>query len=84
MRTLTTAICLAAFTACTTPQPQIPTATSTAEVPQMGLPNPASVYCKQKGNKLVPAADGSQNGFCIFPDGSACDGWAYYRENAVP
>jgi putative hemolysin len=24
-----------------------------------------------------PFADGSQNGFCVFSDGSACDEWAY-------
>lgn len=46
-----------------------------------GLPNPASVYCKQNGNTLeiVTAADGSQSGVCIFPDGGSCDEWAYYR-----
>ncbi len=44
------------------------------------MPNPASVYCIQKGNKLEirTAADGSQNGICVFPDGSTCDEWAYY------
>lgn len=45
------------------------------------MPNPASVYCEQNGNKLeiVTAANGSQNGRCVFPDGSACDEWAFYR-----
>ncbi len=45
------------------------------------MPNPASVYCEQNGNKLEirTAADGSQNGVCVFPDGSTCDEWAYYR-----
>lgn len=50
------------------------------------MPNPASVYCKQNGNKLeiVTAADGSQSGRCVFPDGSACDEWAYYRGECGP
>jgi hypothetical protein len=45
------------------------------------MSNPASVYCTQQGNKLEirPGADGSQNGICVFPDGSTCDEWAYYR-----
>jgi putative hemolysin len=53
---------------------------------QAGMPNPASDYCQQTGNKLEirTAADGSQNGICIFPDGSACDEWAYYRGECGP
>jgi hypothetical protein len=45
------------------------------------MPNPASIYCKQNGYELEirTAADGSQSGVCIFPDGSTCDEWAYYR-----
>ncbi len=45
------------------------------------LPNPASVNCEQNGNTLEirTAADGSQSGVCIFPDGSTCDEWAYFR-----
>jgi hypothetical protein len=45
------------------------------------MPNPASVYCEQSGNKLEirTAADGSRNGICVFADGSTCDEWAYYR-----
>jgi hypothetical protein len=50
-------------------------------MPQAGMPNPASVYCTKTGNKLEirTAADGSQNGLCVFPDGSTCDEWAYFR-----
>ncbi|RPI88908.1 MAG: DUF333 domain-containing protein, partial [Chloroflexi bacterium] len=50
-------------------------------MPQVGMPNPASVYCEQNGNTLEirTADDGSQNGICVFPDGSTCDEWAYYR-----
>ena len=50
------------------------------------MPNPASVYCKQNGNKLEirTAADGSQSGVCVFPDGSTCDEWAYFRGECGP
>src|SRR4030066_2370978 len=58
------------------------TSDSTAtDIPQAGIPNPASVYCTQQGNKheIRMAADGSQNGICVFPDGSEWDEWAYFR-----
>jgi putative hemolysin len=69
-----------ALTACTAPQVQAPAPVAT-DMPQANMPNPASVYCEQNGNKLEirTAADGSQNGICILPDGSACDEWAYFR-----
>lgn len=73
-------IIMMALTACTglkvhTPEP------AATENPQLAMPNPASVYCKEQGNKSViqTAADGSQNGVCVFPDGSTCDEWAYFR-----
>jgi putative hemolysin len=73
-------IVLIALTACTALQVQTPEPTAT-DTPQAGLPNPASVYCKEQGNKheIRMAADGSQNGICVFPDGSTCDEWAYFR-----
>jgi putative hemolysin len=56
------------------------------ETPQANLPNPASVYCEEQGNRLEirTAADGSQSGVCIFPDGSECDEWAYFRGECEP
>jgi uncharacterized protein len=73
-------ILLTILAACTAPwaQTAVPVTTDT---PQAGMPNPASVYCEQNGNKLEirTAADGSQSGVCVFPDGSTCDEWAYYR-----
>ena len=70
-----------ALTACTVTQTQAISDPAATDRPQMGIPNPASVYCKQEGNKLEirTAADGSQNGICVFPDGSTCDEFAYYR-----
>ena len=73
-RIITFTIILTALTACATPQTPA------------GLPNPASVHCEQNGNRLeiVTATDGSQSGRCIFPDGSVCDEWAYYRGECSP
>jgi fructose-specific phosphotransferase system component IIB len=50
------------------------------------MPNPASVYCAQQGytSEIRTTADGSQSGVCIFPDGSECDEWAYYRGECGP
>ncbi len=52
----------------------------------MNMPNPASVYCNEQGNKneIRMASDGSQSGICIFPDGSTCDEWAYFRGECGP
>jgi putative hemolysin len=73
-------IILIALTACTTLQIQAPQPAATG-IPPANMPNPASVYCEQQGNKLEirTAADGSQYGICVFPDGSTCDEWAYFR-----
>jgi inhibitor of cysteine peptidase len=63
--------------------------TSSSE-PQPGgeasLPNPASVYCQENGGRweLRSAADGGQYGVCIFPDGSECEEWAFYRGECGP
>jgi uncharacterized protein len=56
------------------------------ELPKANMPNPASVYCEQNGNKLEvhTAADGSQSGVCVSPDGSTCDEWAYFRGKCGP
>ncbi|MCB9134419.1 MAG: DUF333 domain-containing protein [Anaerolineales bacterium] len=73
-RIITFTIILITLTSCASPQTPA------------GLPNPASVYCEQNGNTLeiVTAADGSQSGRCIFPDGSTCNEWAYYRGECGP
>ena len=76
----TSLIILISLTACTRLQVKTPEPTAT-DTPQAGIPNPASVYCTQQGNNLEirTAADGSQSGVCIFPEGSSCDEWAYSR-----
>jgi putative hemolysin len=84
-RILPFTIILMAMTACTALQAQTSDLAAT-EIPKANMPNPASLYCEQNGNKLEihTAADGSQNGICVFPDGSTCDEWAYYRGECGP
>jgi len=55
-------------------------------VPVQNMPNPASVYCEQNGGTLEIRSDaaGNQSGVCIFPDGSECDEWAYFRGECAP
>ena len=79
-RIITFIIILLVLAACTAPQVQTPEPAAT-DIPQANMPNPASVYCEQNGNKLEiqTASDGSQNGICVFPDGTECDEWAYFR-----
>ncbi|PKO13437.1 MAG: hypothetical protein CVU39_19400 [Chloroflexi bacterium HGW-Chloroflexi-10] len=79
-------IILIILASCTTPFTQVVTESSATETPPTGMPNPASVYCEQKGNQLEihTAEDGSQSGLCVFPDGSVCDEWAYFRGECGP
>lgn len=81
-----------ALTACTGPQNQ-PSPTFSAvqesmvpDTPQADMPNPAAAACVEQGfvSEIRAAADGSQYGVCIFPDGSECDEWAYYRGECGP
>jgi putative hemolysin len=80
-RIITFTIILMALTAGAAPQTQWTPESAPTDMPQANMPNPASVYCEQNGNKLEihTAADGSQSGVCVFPDGSTCDEWAYFR-----
>ena len=80
------AIIVMALTACAGRQTQPAPIAAPTDSPQASMANPASVYCEQNGNKLEihTAADGSQSGVCIFPDGSTCDEWAYFRGECDP
>lgn len=50
-----------------------------------GLPNPASVYCEENGGTLdIREGEGGQIGICVFPDGSECEEWAYFRKECQP
>lgn len=50
------------------------------------MANPASVYCINNGglSKIVTAADGSQSGLCMFPNGAQCEEWAYFYKTCSP
>jgi len=52
----------------------------------VGLPNPASVYCEEQGYELEIRTDqqGGQYGVCVFPDGSECEEWEFYRGECGP
>jgi len=47
----------------------------------IGLANPASVFCVDNGGRLDIRTDssGGQAGFCVFEDNTECDEWAYFR-----
>lgn len=56
-----------------------------AEKPGVGLANPASVYCEEQGGTLLIQSEaGGETGYCVFPDGSQCEEWAYYRGECTP
>jgi len=46
-----------------------------------GVPNPASVYCKELGykNEIRTDSSGGQYEVCVFPDGSECRAWDFLR-----
>lgn len=58
-----------------------PVSESEKEQPLAGLANPASTYCVDQGyeNVIRTNPDGSQTGYCIFPDGTECEEWQFYR-----
>jgi putative hemolysin len=61
--------------------PQQPTPAANAN-----MANPASVFCEENGGKLDmrPDATGAVQGVCVFPDGSECDEWSYFRGECKP
>ncbi len=65
-----------------TPSP----APKTGQSDTVEMANPAAGYCVEKGGKdeIRTAADGSQSGACVFPDGSECDEWAFFRGECAP
>ena len=48
----------------------------------VGLPNPASVYCIERGGTLdMQERPGGTVTDCVLSDGSRVEEWAFYREN---
>jgi len=54
--------------------------------PESELPNPAAAYCEGEGYGVDIRTDneGNQYGVCVFPDGSECDEWAFFRGDCAP
>ncbi len=46
----------------------------------VGMANPASVYCAEKGGRLeLRSESAGQAGYCHMPDGSVMEEWELYR-----
>ena len=53
--------------------------------PFTNMANPASVFCEEQGFQLEMREDANGTyGVCIFPDGSECEEWAYFRGECQP
>ena len=50
------------------------------------IPNPAAEFCVKCGYRYEIRTDpqGNQYGVCVFPDGSECEEWAFYRKCNAP
>lgn len=59
-------------------------APSVTEPGTVGIANPASVFCVEQGGtvEIETAADGSEAGICVLPDGTRIDEWEYFRSEA--
>jgi len=52
--------------------------------PNVGLANPASVYCEENGGTLeIESSEAWDVWICMFEDGSYCEEWSYYRNECV-
>lgn len=53
---------------------------------QIGIANPASVYCEALDGTLDTREDpvGGQVGYCLFEDGSECLDWDLFRGDCLP
>jgi putative hemolysin len=82
---LTLLILASLLSACVGISQEVP-APAPAETAQIGMANPASVFCEEQGGQLEirTGADGGQYGVCLFPDGSECEEWAFYRGECQP
>lgn len=54
-----------------------------AAAPEVGMANPASVFCEKQGGKseIRKNADGSEYGVCRLPNGKVVEEWEYFRAN---
>lgn len=48
----------------------------------LGIPNPASVYCIERGGTLdIHERPEGNISMCVLPDGTKVDEWEFYRRN---
>jgi len=48
----------------------------------VGMPNPASAYCVERGGKLaIEDRPAGQVGICTLPDGTRIEEWELYRRD---
>lgn len=53
--------------------------------PDVGMANPAAVYCQEQGFLLESrTSEAGTAGVCILNDGTECDEWAYWRGECGP
>ncbi|WP_232346270.1 putative hemolysin [Cupriavidus sp. USMAA2-4] len=51
----------------------------------IGMPNPASANCAQRGGTLqIVSSAAGQAGTCSFPNGKQCEEWALLRGECSP
>lgn len=51
----------------------------------LDMPNPASQFCEDQGYELeIREEAGGQVGYCLFPDGTECEEWAFFRGECGP
>ena len=52
---------------------------------KVGMANPASVHCEEQGGTVeIRATEGGEAGYCVFPNGSECEEWAFFRGECKP
>ena len=63
-----------------------PTAVPPAGTSAADIANPASTFCEANAGRLDirTGPDGGQIGICVFPDGTECEEWAYFRGECKP
>lgn len=60
-------------------------ANQAATQPPIGLANPASAYCIEKGERLeIVNTPAGQVGMCTLPDGSVIEEWELMRRDHPP
>jgi len=48
----------------------------------LAMPNPASVYCIERGGKsIIVEGEGGQFGVCELPNGTFVEEWYLYRQS---